>query len=120
AVMSLKQGCQTFRFDTFGSERFWGDALRLHEAIAGESHGGVGSGLPPAAALGLGLKVDVAALPRDLRRDLKRGRVDLNDPAVTLALLELYAVVGVTGFFDENGTIESLGIQCALCHSTVN
>jgi hypothetical protein len=120
AVMSLKQGRQTFRFDTFGSESFWGDALRLHEAIAGEVHGGVGAGLSPSAALELGLKVDVAALPGELRRQLRRGEVDLNDPAVTLALLQLNAVVGVTGFFEEDGTIKSIGIQCALCHSTVN
>jgi hypothetical protein len=120
AVMSIKQGRNTFRFDTFGSESFWGDELRLHEAIAGEPQGGVGLGLSPNAALALGLKVDLSALPDELRGQLKRDEVDLDDPAVTLALLQLNAVVGVTGFFDEQGSIESLGIQCALCHSTVN
>ena len=67
-----------------------------------------------------GLKVDVDALPRSLQRDIARGKVDLNDPAVTLELLKLDAVVGVTGIFDEQGRITSMGIQCALCHSTVD
>ncbi len=39
----LEQGCKIFRFDTFGSEAFWGDKLRLHEAIAGKDLGGIGS-----------------------------------------------------------------------------
>ena len=46
--------------------------------------------------------------------------MDLNDPAVTLALLKLNAVVGVTGFFNSDSSLSSMGIQCALCHSTVN
>jgi len=117
----IEEGRRTFRFDTFGDEAFWGDALRLHEAIEGEAHGGVGPGLSPAAALGLGLKVDVDALPRPLIRQLRRGEVDLNDPAVTLALLRLNAVVGVTGFSDgRSDSLRSVGIQCALCHSTVD
>lgn len=120
AAASLEEGRHTFRFDTFGSEEFWGGALGLHEAIAGEGRGGVGPGLSPSAALGLGLKVDVQALPAKLTGQLKRGEVNLDDPAVTLALLQLNAVVGVTGFFDEEGQIEALGIQCALCHSTVD
>ena len=60
------------------------------------------------------------ALPRDLVNALKRGQVDLDDPATTLALLKLNAVVGVTGFFNTNGSLKSIGIQCALCHSTVD
>ncbi len=57
------QGEQIFRFDTFGDEAFWGDALKLHTAIEGAANGGVGAGISPAAALQLGLKVDVDALP---------------------------------------------------------
>ena len=68
----------------------------------------------------VGLKVDVEALPRSLQRALARGEVNLKDPATTLELLKLNAVVGVTGFFDEKGAITSMGIQCALCHSTVD
>jgi hypothetical protein len=120
AVRQLREGREAFRFNTLGDEAFWGDALGLHLAIAGAANGGVGPGVSPATALEVGLKVDVEALPRSLRRDIVRGKVDLNSPATTLALLKLDAVVGVTGLFDEAGRIRSMGIQCALCHSTVD
>lgn len=38
----LAEGRQIFRYDTFGSEAFWGGQLRLHEAIKGAQLGGVG------------------------------------------------------------------------------
>jgi len=120
AMRMLEEGQQTFRYDTFGDEVFWGDTLRLHEAIAGEANGGVGPGLTPSMALELGLKVDMNALPAELVEQVQAGEVDLNDPATTLALLQLNSVVGVTGFFDDSGAITSVGIQCALCHSTVD
>jgi hypothetical protein len=116
----LEEGRQTFRLDTFGDEAFWGDALRLHRAIAGAPNGGVGPGVSPRSALAVGLKVDLDALPPALVFALRRGRVNLDDPATTLALLKHNAVVGVTGFFTEAGELRSLGIQCALCHSTVD
>jgi len=116
----LKQGKEIFRFDTFGDEAFWGDALRLHQAIAGEKQGGVGPGVSPKTALAVGLKVDLDALPAALVDQLKAGKVNLDDPATTLALLKLKSVVGVTGHFDQQGKLVSLGIQCALCHSTVD
>src|SRR6202158_20386 len=117
---TLKEGQQTFRFDTFGDEAWWGDTLHLHEAIEGAKFGGIGPGISPATALTLGLKVDLDALPPSLVQQLKRGRVDLDDPAVTLALLKLNAVVGVTGHSNPDGSLKSVGIQCALCHSTVD
>lgn len=120
SVQQVREGRQTFRHATFGDEAFWGDALGLHLAIAGAANGGVGPGISPATALAVGLKVDVNALPRSLQRDIARGRVDLQNPATTLALLKLDAVVGVTGLFDDKGQIKSMGIQCALCHSTVD
>jgi hypothetical protein len=120
AQQLVQQGQQIFRFDTFGDEDFWSGQLHLHEAIAGVENGGTGPGLSPSAALSVGLKVDFDALPHALRKLLKRGQVDLNDPATTLALLKLDAVVGVTGHFDQSGQITSVGIQCALCHSTVD
>ncbi len=104
----------------FGDQAFWGDALKLHKAIAGSKLGGVGSGVSPRTALAVGLKVDVEALPPSLLQGLAQGKVNLDDPATTVALLKLNAVVGVTGFFDPNGQIQSMGIQCALCHSTVD
>ncbi len=120
AEQTLAEGRQIFRFDTFGDEAFWGDTLRLHDAIKGEALGGVGPGVSPATALAVGLKVDVDALPGNLVSDLRHGRVDLNDPAVTVALLRLNAVIGVTGFFDARGNLNSIGIQCALCHTAVD
>jgi hypothetical protein len=116
----VAEGKQIFRFDTFGDQDFWGGQLKLHQAIEGEQFGGVGDGVSPATALAVGLKVDVDALPESLQGQLKRGKVDLNDPAVTLALLKLNAVVGVTGFFNTDGSLSAMGIQCALCHSTVD
>ena len=116
----LIDGRQTFRFDTFGDEAFWGDTLKLHQAIAGEKLGGVGPGVSPKTALSVGLKVDAGALPQDLIQQIKGGKVNLDDPATTLALLKANAVVGVTGFFDQQGKPRSMGIQCAICHSTVD
>lgn len=120
-VNEILNGRKIFRFDTFGDQAFWGGALGLHRAIAGQANGGVGAGLSAKAALELGLKVDVNALPGALRNDLRRGRVDLTKPATTLALLKLDAVVGVRGFFDDNSArLQSVGITCALCHSTTD
>src|SRR5215467_933161 len=116
----VDQGRDIFRFDTFGDQGFWGGTLQLHKAIEGAQHGGVGPGVSPATALAVGLKVDQDALPPALVQQIKAGKVDLNDPAVTLALLQLNAVVGVTGFFNPDGTLKSMAIQCALCHSTVD
>lgn len=113
-------GQQVFRFDTFGDEDFWGGTLQLHKAIEGANFGGVGPGISPNFALALGLKVDVDALPQALQYALRQGQVNLNDPAVTLALLKLNAVVGVTGFANPDGSLNSVGIQCSLCHSTVD
>ena len=116
----VEQGERIFRFDTFGDEAFWGDTLKLHQAIEGAKLGGVGPGVSPATALAVGLKVDAKALPASLVAALKEGKVNLSDPATTLSLLKLNAVVGVTGFFDAQGTLRSVGFQCALCHSTVD
>jgi mono/diheme cytochrome c family protein/cytochrome c5 len=105
------EGREIFRFDTFGDEAFWTDTLRMHEVV---------QGLSPATALGVGLKVDLDALPASLVSDLKAGRVDLTSPATTVALLKLDAVVGVQATVDTNGRVVSFGVTCALCHSTVD
>lgn len=104
-------GRQIFRFDTFGDEQLWTDTLQMQRAIASVS---------PAAALGVGLKVDVQALPPAVVEALRQGQVDLNDPAVTIELLRLNAVVGVIGKVDDTGQLVRVGITCALCHSTVD
>jgi hypothetical protein len=100
-----------FRFDTFGDEQLWTDVLRMHEAL---------SSVPPSTALAVGLKVDSAALPAELVAALRAGEVDLNDPAVTLELLRLNAVVGVRGRVNEAGQLTKVGVTCAFCHSTVD
>jgi len=119
ATSMLEEGRRIFRYDTFGDEAFWGDALKLHRAIAGEKHGGVGPGVSPKMALSVGLKVDVDSVPAPIVEGLKAGKVDLNDPANTLALLKANAVVGITGRF-EGDSLSALGVQCAFCHSTVD
>src|SRR6476646_3842492 len=116
----IEQGRKIFRYDTFGSEAFWGDALQLHKAIAGAKNGGIGPGVSPKTALAVGLQVASDALPAALKKQLAAGKVNLDDPATTLALLKLNAVVGLTGKFDQSGKIQSLGTQCALCHSQVD
>jgi cytochrome c5 len=126
AAQMIADGRNIFRFDTFGDEAFWGDTLRLHEAIEGDQFGGVGPGLSPSNALALGLKVDVDALPAKIISQLKSGKLNLGDPAVTLALLKLNAIVGVKGFFETNNSnssntvLSKVGLTCAICHSTVN
>jgi hypothetical protein len=120
ATSTIRTGRRIFRFDTFGDEAFWGGALRLHQAIEGERFGGIGPGLTPRMALQLGLKVDRQALPPEVLDRIINGALNLDDPKNTLALLKLNAVLGLTGFFKSNGTLRSVGIQCALCHSGVD
>src|SRR5438067_8443415 len=120
AATLIDEGRQTFRFETFGDEAFWGDTLKIHQALEGSARGVVGAGVSPATALAVGLKVDSEVLPASLVNDLKANRVDLNDAAVTMALLDLGAVVGVKGFSNGAGGLQRVGITCALCHSTVD
>ena len=115
----LARGRRIFRYDTFGDQAFWGGALQLHRAIAGQANGGVGPGVSPKTALSVGLKVDAKRIPKKVAAAIKAGKVNLNDPKVTLALLKLNAVVGVRGFFRGN-RLTSMGITCAICHSTVD
>jgi len=115
-----RQGKQVFRFDTFGDQAFWGGSLELHKAIEGEALGGVGPGVSPKTALAVGLKVDSTALPSSVKAALAAGKVDLDAPATTLALLKLNAVVGIKGFFNGKGQLRSIGVTCAVCHSTVD
>lgn len=116
----LPEGRQIFRYDSFGSEAYWGDQLQLHKAIAGEKNGGVGAGLSPKAALAVGLKVDMDAVPASVANGIKSGKISLDDPANTIALIKAESVVGIKGVFDNKGTLTSVGITCAICHSTVD
>jgi len=112
---TIAAGREIFRFDTFGDEQFWTDTARMHEVVQ--------KSVSPATALSVGLKVDAAAIPADVAAAIKAGQVNLNDPATTVTLLKLNAVVGLKGTVATvNGrdTLTRLGITCALCHSTVN
>ena len=109
---AVANGQSIFRFDTFGDETFWTDTLRMHEVIA--------KGVSPKTALSVGLKVDATALPEAVVHGIQNGTVDLDAPATTVTLLRLGAVVGVVGKVNEHGTLERVGITCALCHSTVD
>ena len=120
SVRMVDEGRRIFRHDTFGDEAYWGGTHQLHRAIEGERFGGVGPGVSPATALSVGLKVDAEALPEETIDAIKEGRVNLNDPAVTLALLDRNAVVGVTAHRGSDGGLATVGINCAFCHSTVD
>jgi mono/diheme cytochrome c family protein len=109
---TLAEGRSIFRFDTFGDESFWTDTLRMHEVIR--------TSVSPLTALSVGLKVDADALPEAVKAAIASGAVDLNAPATTVTLLKLGAVVGVRGEVDEKGTLQRVGVTCALCHSTVD
>ncbi len=116
----VAEGKETFRFDTFGDEAFWSDVLHIDKAILGEELGGFGPGVSPETALAVGLKVDAEALPAELVTAISAGEVDLTDPATTVALLSLDAVVGLKGTFDDDGNLTALGVTCASCHATVD
>jgi len=108
----VAQGKTVFRFDTYGDESFWTDSLRLHEVIR--------TGVSPKTALSVGLKVDLDTLPAAVQSALQAGQVNLDDPATTVTLLKLGAVVGVVGKVDASNNLTSVGITCAFCHSTVD
>lgn len=111
----IRQGQQIFRFDTFGDEIFWTDTLRMHEVIS--------AAVDPVTALSVGLKVDAEALPAPVVQGIQSGAISLSDPATTVALLKLDAVVGLKGTVETvNGqdVLRRVGVTCALCHSTVD
>lgn len=103
----LAEGKRVFRFETFGDEQFWTDKLRLHEVVE--------ESVDPTTALKVGLKVDADALPPGILQ-----KVDLKSPATTVALLKMNAVVGIQATVDANNHITTIGVTCALCHSTVD
>lgn len=102
----VAEGREIFRHDTFGDEQLWTDTLRMHEVV---------QQVDPLTALAVGLKVDADVLPPGLLET-----ADLTDPATTVALLRLDAVVGIEASVDAEDRITRLGITCALCHSTVD
>jgi len=111
-AQSTSDGKSIFRFSTFGDEQLWTETLRMQHVLRNVS---------PATALSVGLKVDSDALPVAVIDALKAGQVNLGDPGVTLLLVKLNAVVGVIGkVVGPNNNLATVGITCALCHSTVD
>ncbi len=118
-------GKKVFRFETFGNEGFWTDALRLPAGVKAAR-------VTPLKALELGLSVDVdmvdAATRKTLAEQLKAdpsGRTSalLNDPDVTAKLINANAVIGMPvkdsngdGVLDVNNG-DKAGVACALCHT---
>ena len=109
---TIADGRDIFRFDTYGDETFWTDTLRMHEVIRTK--------VSPLTALSVGLKVDADALPAAVVTALQNKTIDLNNPATTVTLIKLGAVVGVVGQVDAKDTLRKVGITCAFCHSTVD
>ncbi|WP_373487624.1 hypothetical protein [Blastomonas sp.] len=106
-------GRDVFRFETFGNEGFWTDAVRIPAGIAS-------AGVTPMQALQLGLQIDAdaidpatkAKLAAELRADpTGRSSSLLNDPAVTMVLIKANAVIGMV----PKGA--KVGVSCALCHT---
>jgi mono/diheme cytochrome c family protein len=110
---SKLDGQAIFRFDTFGDEQLWTNVLRMHEVIPT---------VDPATALAVGLKVDVDALPAPVIEALSGPDAPalLANPAVTVELIRLNAVVGIQGTVNDAGQLTKVGITCALCHSSVD
>jgi hypothetical protein len=111
----VAQGKPIFRYQTFGDETFWTDTLKMNQVIA--------AAVDPTTALSVGLKVDTDSLPAAVVQGIQSGAISLTDPATTVALLKLNAVVGVKGTVTNvNGkdALTRVGITCALCHSTVD
>ncbi len=136
-------GRDVFRYETFGNERFWTDALRLPQGI-------FASGMTPLDALQIGLSVNASALDQTTRMALFAAAAEideetpaqstiLGDPALLRALVNMNAVVGLVAFdetgerkpfgnesaFDPEDELDiaggdRVGVTCALCHARTN
>src|ERR1051326_6198599 len=117
----VDRGRDTFRNDTFGSEKFFTGTIQLNQAIQTVS---------PMTALGVGLKVDLPSLEQNdpnlvnaiVNALQTNNAAPFQDPQITLQLIKDNAVVGVRGTVAGSPghlTLTSMGITCGLCHSTV-
>ena len=122
---SAMAGRDVFRFETFGNEGFWTDAMRMPKGV-------LDAKLTPLQALEAGLLVDIDAVPASMRdalgRELKTDRSPANAPMLhdvktTVMLIEANAVVGMVPK-DSNGdgkinlaSGDKVGVACAICHT---
>jgi len=121
----VKAGRDVFRFETFGNEGFWTDAMRMPQGV-------LDAKLTPLQALEAGLLVDIDAVPASLKetlaRELKTDRSPANAPMLhdvktTVMLIEANAVVGMVPK-DSNGdgrinlaSGDKVGVACSVCHT---
>lgn len=122
---NARAGRTVYRFETFGNERFWTDAVRLPAGMSARR-------TTPLQLLRMGLHVDIDALDRATRRTVRAqlrddpsGRTSalLNDPDATTRLMNANAIIGLPAV-DSNGDGridtargDKVGASCALCHS---
>jgi len=125
---NIAAGRDVFRFETFGNEGFWTDAVRLPQGM-------VAAGVTPLKALELGVQVDMDALDaatqhalaEQLRAD-PSGRTSalLNDPKVLVVLVNANAVIGMpVKDSNHDGKMDvahgdKAGASCALCHTVTD
>src|SRR5215472_13843975 len=83
SAFTSPDGRDIFRFNTYDDEQLWTDVLHMQEPL---------STVTPATALAVGLKVDVDALPPAIVSAIQSHQINVNDPTVTLQLLNLNAV----------------------------
>ena len=96
----VARGKEVFRFETFGNEGFWNNAMRWQQGV-------VESNATPRQFLEIGLQIDIEAeaLDPELRKKLEAEfKTDLspqqapllNDVKTTIALLNANAIIGVS------------------------
>lgn len=115
---AVASGRDVFMYETFGNEDFFGGVLGLHTLL---------NQVPPAAAVGLGVQVDITRVPQPIVEvmisdDFAAKQAALQDPAVTRALIKAGAVIGVVGRYADpaSDVMTSAGITCGLCHVTAS
>ena len=111
---AVARGRDVFMYETFGNEDFFGDVLGLHTLL---------NGVPPVAAVGLGVQVDINRVPQPIvdvmiGNDFAAKQAALQDAAITRALIKAGAVIGVVGRYDDpaSDVMTSAAITCSLCH----
>ncbi len=124
-VGNAASGRDVFRFETFGNEAFWTDAIRLPAGI-------IATNFTPLKALQAGLSVDsdaldaatLAAIGAELKTDLSPANAPLlNSVNTTLKLINANAVIGIVPKdTNRDGVIDisrgdKTGATCALCHT---
>ncbi len=114
SIGDAARGKEVFRFETFGNEGFWTDAMRM--PLGMEQHK-----TTPLDLLKIGLIIDIDAVPAALREALtKETKTDLspanapmlNDVRTTSKLIEANAIVGVVAKGKDR-----VGVACAICHT---